>query len=647
MKNILLSVFYLLSFSLYAQKPAESIQGNWFNADGSNTWAIGLHEKYAVYDAQFWDYGAISHSEGLHTIELKQPDARKIIRINEVAGGLFIRDGKTSMRVEIKRKADDRLRLPNKRTFTTDFIGQGQVELMGVLKAKGDMPLTAAVINNEPFNVDQSKYTVNVDEYGRFKLNFPLQSPQTIMLLVGDAFTSFMAEPDSKMAVYIDEASFSDGIESWYEVKGMLFMGDMAQENEEYRLYSPEYMKVRNYFENDSMQRTLEPMDYLSYRTGLLEVHEGFNKEYFGNQILSAKLQELAERQVRLYAANDLMRYSWLHNMRTTRKRVDLPQEYVDQVKTMILNDPRELLSTEYGYVMGEMMRLATPAESNKAHDLRLEKIYSLLISKAETRSEKQLVEKWRTEEAKRENHLGYAKLTKELKVFSDQYSPLIYDINMQITWDVMLERVKGYDKVAKSSMISRYLQSAYFKQGNDVSDKIWKDVNDLDLVPYVMSYLEKERTDLAILKKERFVEGIDISDSEEDILGQLKKKYAGKVVYIDVWAVWCGPCISEFSYLPEIKANLKEDEDVVFVYLCAQSPKKGWETMIKKHNLKGDNLFLDDRQYGIFDKVTNVTGFPTYMLITKEGKLVREGIKRPSAGDKLVDQLKEFADRK
>lgn len=647
MKKLLLSVFLLLSFSLYAQKPAKSIQGNWFNADGSNTWAIGLHEKYAVYDAEFWDYGTISHSEGLHTIELKQPDSRKTIRINEIAGGLFIRDGKTSIRVEIERKADDRLRLPNKRAFTTDFIGQGQVELMGVLKAKGDMPLTAAVINNEPFNVDQSKYTVNVDEYGRFKLNFPLQSPQTIMLMVGDAFTSFMAEPDSKMAVYIDEASFSDGIESWYEVKGMLFMGDMAQENEEHRLYSPEYMKVRNYFENDSMQRTLEPMDYLAYRTGLLEAHEEFNKEYFGNKILSTKLQQLAEREVRLYAANDLMRYSWLHNMRTTRKRVDLPQEYVDQVKTMILNDPRELLSTEYGYLMGEMMRLATPAESNKAHDLRLEKIYNLLISKASTPSEKQLVEKWRTEEAKREDHLGYAKLTKELKVFSDQYNPLIYDINMQITWDVTLERVKGYGKVAKSSMISRYLQSTYFKQGNDVSDKIWRDVNDLDLAPYVLSYLEKERTDLAILKKERFVEGIDISDSEEDILGQLKKKYAGKVVYIDVWAVWCGPCISEFSYLPEIKANLKDEEDVVFVYLCAQSAKKGWETMIKKHNLKGDNLFLDDKQYGLFDKVTNVTGFPTYMLITKEGKLVREGIKRPSAGDQLVDQLMEFADRK
>lgn len=647
MKKLFLAAFVLFSYGLYAQKPAESIQGNWFKADGSNTWAIGLHEKYAVYDAQFWDYGAMSQSDGLYTIELKQPDARRVIKVNEITGGLYIRDGKASMRVEAERQSEDRLPLRNRNTFSSDFISPDQVELMGILQHKEKMALTASVIYNDPFSEAQQKYTVNVDDQGRFKLNFPLKSPQTVMLTVGEAFLVYLAEPGAKQAIWIDEESFMGDGSSWTSTKELLFMGDLAQENEEYRIYKPQYMEIRSYFENDSVQKASEPMEYLAYRIGLMDKHNTFNEAYFEAIPTSPKVRELAKREARLYAADDLMRYRWLKNMRTTREIVDLPQPYLEQVRALISNDPVDLLSTEYGSVMREMTMGMMPSARERAHEIRMARVYEFLKSKALSEENRVLVDHWLSTEKAREEHYGIVKFPEKVKPFTDQYKDEIKDLNSVISFELMLERISGLGKLAHSSVVNTFIDQVYFSKGTDVPDAVWEKAMSLDMIPLAKEVLKTRKSDLAILRNSKFVEGVAISDSEDDILAQLKNKYKGKVVYIDVWATWCAPCIGEFSHMPDIKENLKDEKDVVFVYLCAQSKEESWKTMVKKHNLKGDNLYLDDNKYAMFDKTVNVTGFPTYLVITKEGKLVREGIKRPSSSDELIDQLKEFAERK
>ncbi len=104
-----------------------------------------------------------------------------------------------------------------------------------------------------------------------------------------------------------------------------------------------------------------------------------------------------------------------------------------------------------------------------------------------------------------------------------------------------------------------------------------------------------------------------------------------GKVIYIDNWATWCGPCKAEFkSASPELHEKFKDD--VEFVYLCHQSKEEGYLPSISKYQIAGKHYFLDrDESTPIFKQI-NLEGFPTYTIINKKGEIVQSDyIHRPS----------------
>ena len=105
-------------------------------------------------------------------------------------------------------------------------------------------------------------------------------------------------------------------------------------------------------------------------------------------------------------------------------------------------------------------------------------------------------------------------------------------------------------------------------------------------------------------------------------ILNFLMEKYEGKALYIDVWATWCGPCYEEFKSAPALHKYFK-DKDVVFVNLCLQSTTmENWKHAILTHNIEGANFFLDDNASQLFMGENNLRGFPSYLLIDKNGEM-------------------------
>jgi peroxiredoxin len=105
-----------------------------------------------------------------------------------------------------------------------------------------------------------------------------------------------------------------------------------------------------------------------------------------------------------------------------------------------------------------------------------------------------------------------------------------------------------------------------------------------------------------------------------------------GKVLYIDFWTTWCGPCKTEMNHSKLIKENFSETE-VVFVYISLDDEidKDIWKEYIQQNEIKGLHLIASGGFKSQVAKDYNVTGVPTFYLINKDGKIASNTPKRPS----------------
>src|SRR5262245_45724174 len=93
-----------------------------------------------------------------------------------------------------------------------------------------------------------------------------------------------------------------------------------------------------------------------------------------------------------------------------------------------------------------------------------------------------------------------------------------------------------------------------------------------------------------------------------------------GKVAVVDLWATWCGPCIQEIPIYNELYDVFK-GQDVAIVGIAVESPRGDIPLKVRQLSIKYPVLIGDNQAYQAFGRVQ---GFPTTLVITKEGKIYK-----------------------
>lgn len=117
-----------------------------------------------------------------------------------------------------------------------------------------------------------------------------------------------------------------------------------------------------------------------------------------------------------------------------------------------------------------------------------------------------------------------------------------------------------------------------------------------------------------------------------------IRKLSLSQVVFVDIWATWCAPCLGEMPHLLAIESDLKR-LDVKVVTLCGRSPRDAWQQIVSDNKLPGEHFYLDGSQTQRLAKELNVKGYPTYMVFAN-GKVIDYFAPKPSHKDKLLTAL-------
>lgn len=106
-----------------------------------------------------------------------------------------------------------------------------------------------------------------------------------------------------------------------------------------------------------------------------------------------------------------------------------------------------------------------------------------------------------------------------------------------------------------------------------------------------------------------------------EKVFSEIIKQFAGKVIFVDFWATWCGPCRSAMKQFEPAKKQF-EGKDVAFVYLTDESSPLGtWKNMIP--DIPGEHFRLKNDQFKELKAKFGVKGIPSYLILDKKGNQV------------------------
>ena len=613
-------------------QPKGIIDTYWRN-EATGDWFIGFAKEQVVYQNQVWDVVSQTEKKGGYELTLNNGKTIKVGKMKKGLRTIVVDGGQpvTCSPITTATLPDYPVKDTRKGFVDNGYNQTDSVTIIGWLK---DMPEQAWQTGKEfsvayediITNKEENAYT-KMDSIGRFTMKMPLLNTSEVFIDWRRSTVNAFLEPGKTYFFLYD---FVTGQKLW--------MGDDVRVQNEILTHprSREEAEVP-YGRND--------VDLLAYRaqcdSSRLVQMKHLENLLQSHPTLSQRYADYQAGYYHMLQGRNMMQASY-----HAKDRI-VPKEYLDYVgRNFWQKAPKPYtLYRDFTVMNNDFLSEFVTGRNEDLTTLmgRFEREGKVALSAEEMEA----LEAYPSAVKKVQEDFQQARDDDERKAIAEAFN----NTKMVAVLNGLVERTQGL------------LETYGFEQVMDVVDSIGCDKHLRDIIlaqrlhqqidasrqpvsPSVMAFAEKEiqlpaafakvkelnDKYLAILQRDisdspslkSAKDMADMSDGEQ-ILRKIIEPYKGKLVLVDVWGTWCGPCKEALSHSAEEYERLK-DIDMVFLYLANRSDDESWKNVIKEYDILGDNVVhynLPADQQSAVEHFLNVQYFPTYRLIDRDGQVL------------------------
>ena len=112
---------------------------------------------------------------------------------------------------------------------------------------------------------------------------------------------------------------------------------------------------------------------------------------------------------------------------------------------------------------------------------------------------------------------------------------------------------------------------------------------------------------------------------------------FRGKILVMDFWASWCGPCRAEIPHLKEAYAKYG-DKGVAFFSVSIDKSDAAWKKALGEENMPWEQVCAPQAGKDVM-RLYQFSGIPYVLVLDKEGRIVGTNLR----GQALMDKLEEL----
>ncbi len=214
---------------------------------------------------------------------------------------------------------------------------------------------------------------------------------------------------------------------------------------------------------------------------------------------------------------------------------------------------------------------------------------------------------------------------------YIDEIKPLLHP---QVYKDYKMQYTMG--RVASLDLGASKDATLFLEENEDLKNTDWGILTEVALIPRSI-YFDS-------LANRPMNPNIIFLDDENPVqnIKQLSEHLNGKAFLLDLWGTWCSPCRHMFQYKDSLSDFLKQN-NMVKVYAAYEYSynRENWKKVINAYDLDGYHLFLNDQLKDDLEKIAGkIKGFPTYMIVNEQGKIIENKAIYPCYPEKLKEQI-------